>query len=268
MNFENRIQQFSYLFTKTDEKIAQYITTHPKGDHFSTITALAYAISVSPSSISRFSHKLNYQHFQDMKFNIQQSYNGTDIQNVPLIQRIYEYHQSIIQQSGEFISNKKINQLIEVLIESEHALFAGLGSSGLTATEFYYRTMRMGIKGNSATDVHQIKIGASLLTERDTFIALSNSGETKELVNVVKIAKDHGATIIAITNYAGSPLSALSDITIMTIDQTRINDHQFINTQISAHFLIDVVSYMLLSHESHLTQYDHTKEVILKDNNS
>lgn len=118
MNFENRIQQFSYLFTKTDEKIAQYITTHPKGDHFSTITALAYAISVSPSSISRFSHKLNYQHFQDMKFNIQQSYNGTDIQNVPLIQRIYEYHQSIIQQSGEFISNKKINQLIEVLIES------------------------------------------------------------------------------------------------------------------------------------------------------
>ena len=168
----------------------------------------------------------------------------------------------------EFISNKKINQLIEVLIESEHALFAGLGSSGLTATEFYYRTMRMGIKGNSATDVHQIKIGASLLTERDTFIALSNSGETKELVNAVKIAKDHGATIIAITNYAGSPLSALSDITIMTIDQTRINDHQFINTQISAHFLIDVVSYMLLSHESHLTQYDHTKEVILKDNNS
>lgn len=268
MNFENRIQQFSYLFTKTDEKIARYITTHPKGDHFSTITSLAYAIDVSPSSISRFSHKLNYQHFQDMKFNIQQSYKKSDIRNVPLIQRIYEYHQSIIQQSGEFISNKRINQLVEVLMDSEHTLFAGLGSSGLTATEFYYRTMRMGIKGNSATDVHQIKIGASLLTERDTFIALSNSGETKELANAVKIAKDHGATIIAITNYAGSPISTLSDITIITIDQTRINDPQFINTQISAHFLIDVVSYMLLSHENHLTKYKHTKEVVLKDNNS
>ena len=44
---------------------------------------------------------------------IQQSYNGTDIQNVPLIQRIYEYHQSIIQKSGEFISNKKIRAQIK-----------------------------------------------------------------------------------------------------------------------------------------------------------
>nr|WP_263314290.1 MurR/RpiR family transcriptional regulator [Mammaliicoccus sp. Marseille-Q6498] len=266
MNFENRIQQFSYLFTKTDEQIANYILAHPVGDHFSTITSLAYAIKVSPSSITRFSHKLDYQHFQDMKFSIQQTYNKADIKNAPLIKRIHEYHQTIIQQTGEFISNEKINQLIDILVSSKQNLFAGLGSSGLTATEFYYRTMRMGIIGNAATDAHQMKIGASLLSNQDTFIAFSNSGETKEVINAAKIAKEQGANVVAITNYAGSELTTYSDIIIMTIDQTRVNDKQFINSQISAHFLIDVVSYMLLEHQNNLDRYKHTREVILRDN--
>lgn len=267
MNFENRIQQFSYLFTKSDEKIARYILKHPVGDHFSTITSLAYAIDVSPSTITRFSHKLNYQHFQDMKFSIQQTYDKTDIKNVPLIQRIHEYHQSIIQQSGEFISNKKINQLIDVLLQSKQTLFAGLGSSGLTATEFYYRTMRMGINGNAVTDAHQMRIGAALLTHQDTFIAFSNSGQTEELIAAAKIAQQQGAHVVAITNYAGSELTNFSDIVIMTIDQTRVNDKQFINTQISAHFLIDVVSYMLLEHQNNFSSYQHTRSVILNNNN-
>ncbi|MBU6087904.1 MurR/RpiR family transcriptional regulator [Mammaliicoccus sciuri] len=268
MNFENRIQQFSYLFTKSDEKIARFILDHPVGDHFSTITSLAYAIGVSTSSITRFSHKLNYQHFQDMKFNIQQTYEKTDIQNVPLIKRIHEYHQTLIQQTGEFISNDKINQLIDILTNSRQTLFAGLGSSGLTATEFYYRTMRMGIAGSSVTDAHQMKIGASLLNRNDALIAFSNSGKTEELINAAKIAKSQGATVIAITNYAGSELTAYSDIVIMTIDQTRVNDKQFINTQISAHFLIDVVSYILLERQYNMNLYQHTRDVILKDNKS
>lgn len=266
MNFENRIQQFSYLFTKTDEKIARYILDHPTSDDFSTITSLAFAIDVSTSSITRFSHKLNYQHFQDMKYNVQQTYSKTNIKNVPLINRIHEYHQTIIQQTGEFISNKKINQLIDILMNSKHTLYAGLGSSGLVATEFFYRTMRMGLIGNAVTDAHQMKIGASILSRDDVFIALSNSGETHELISAAKIAKEQGATVIAITNYAGSGLTTYSDIVIMTIDQTRINDIQFINTQISAYFLIDVVSYMLLEKINNMTNYQQTKKVILREN--
>ena len=59
--------------------------------------------------------------------------------------------------------------------------FAGLGSSGLTASEFYYRAMRMGIKGLVSTDAHQMKISASLLSSNDMFVAISNSGKQVSL---------------------------------------------------------------------------------------
>ncbi len=55
--------------------------------------------------MTRFSHKLDYENFQDLKFNIQQEMTETVIENSPIIQRIHKYHQQIIQQTGEFIDN-------------------------------------------------------------------------------------------------------------------------------------------------------------------
>lgn len=48
--------------------------------------------------MTRFSHKLDYENFQDLKFNIQQEMTETVIENSPIIQRIHKYHQQIIQQ--------------------------------------------------------------------------------------------------------------------------------------------------------------------------
>ena len=65
------------------------------------------------------------------------------IENSPLIQRIHKYHQDIIQQTGEFISDEKIQSFVNQIMRSRQIIYAGLGSSGLSATEFYYRMMRI-----------------------------------------------------------------------------------------------------------------------------
>ncbi len=71
MKFENRIQRSRHVLTKMDKKIIEYIQTHELDENFSTINSLAYAIGTSPATITRFSGKLNYANFQDMKFNLQ-----------------------------------------------------------------------------------------------------------------------------------------------------------------------------------------------------
>ncbi|WP_340601411.1 MurR/RpiR family transcriptional regulator, partial [Staphylococcus aureus] len=144
-----------------------------------------------------------------------------------------------------------------------HILFAGLGSSGLSATEFYYRMIRMGLKGNVTTDSHLMKISASLLSHSDMFIAMSNSGNTSELISAAEVAKSHGAYVAAITNFEGSKLTDCADLVLLTTDQSRNTDHQFINTQIATLFLIDIVSYHLLENTNLSQTYQHTKSIIL-----
>ncbi len=48
--------------------------------------------------------------------------------------------------------------------------------------------IRMGLKGNVTTDSHLMKISASLLSHSDMFIAMSNSGNTSELISAAEVA--------------------------------------------------------------------------------
>lgn len=104
MKFENRVQRYQHLFTKTDKRIVNYIRQNGYSDAFSTINSLAHAIGTSPATMTRFSHKLDYENFQDLKFNIQQEMTETVIENSPIIQRIHN------------IINKSFNKLVNLLI--------------------------------------------------------------------------------------------------------------------------------------------------------
>ncbi len=175
------------IYLQLDKRIVNYIRQNGYSDAFSTINSLAHAIGTSPATMTRFSHKLDYENFQDLKFNIQQEMTETVIENSPIIQRIHKYHQQIIQQTGEFIDNDIIQTFIDKLQSSRHILFAGLGSSGLSATEFYYRMIRMGLR-YVYVHSHLMKISASLLSHSDMFIAMSNSGNTSELISAAEVA--------------------------------------------------------------------------------
>lgn len=264
MHFDNRVQRYGHTFTKTDKQIVQYIKQHPFGDAFSTIKSLAHAIGTSPSTLTRFSDKLHYHNFQDMKFHLQREMTETKIANTPLIQRMYTYYQNIIKQTSEFISDEDIHAFVSQLKRSRQVHYAGLGSSGLTATECYYRTIRTGLKSSVATDAHQMKINATLLSQSDTFVAISNSGETDALIDAAALAQKEGAYVVAITNYRGSRLTRYADKVLITTDQYRNEDRRFINSQIAPIFLLDIVSYLLLEDTYMFDIYEKTRHMILE----
>ena len=54
-----------------------------------------------------------------------------------------------------------------------------------------------------------------MITDKDVVIAISNSGEAKELVDIINYCKRFGITIIAITKNADSTLGKASDIVLL-----------------------------------------------------
>lgn len=97
------------------------------------------------------------------------------------------------------------------------------------------------------------------------FVAISNSGETIELIEAAKIARSQGAYVVVITNFEGSALTKNADLVLITTAQSSNNDSRFINSQIATHFLLDIVSYLLLG-DAHMHQvYQRTRELILND---
>ena len=87
----------------------------------------------------------------------------------------------------------------------------GVGNSGVVAQDAQHKFFRLGISSQATSDTHIQAMGATMLRSGDCLIAISNSGRTTDLVDAARIARENGATVIAITS-SHTPLSNSSQI--------------------------------------------------------
>lgn len=98
---------------------------------------------------------------------------------------------------------------------SGRVVVSGMGKSGHIGRKI---AATLASTGTPAFFVHPGEAShgdLGMVTAQDVFIALSNSGETDELRQIVPLVKRRGATLIAITGKAQSTLAKLADVTIL-----------------------------------------------------
>ena len=89
---------------------------------------------------------------------------------------------------------------------------SGMGKSGHVARKI---AATMASTGTPAFFVHPAEAShgdLGMITPEDVVIALSNSGESAELVAIVPLLKRHGTSLIAITGVPTSTLAELADV--------------------------------------------------------
>ncbi|QUM66738.1 MurR/RpiR family transcriptional regulator [Staphylococcus delphini] len=263
MKIENRIQQNQHLFTKVDQQIAQYILSIEDGVQLGAINQLAEAIGVSSSSLTRFAHKLNYEHFQSFRFAIQHELQTAPIHNSPSIQILHEHYRSIMDHTGEFLVEDDLMYLVNAIQQSDKIIFIGIGSSGLSAQELYFRTSRMGFNTVAITDAHLMTVIGHMCQGRTTIVAFTNSGATKEVMDSLSHGREHGATMIAISHFRTPMLERYCHRIIMTADRNQTHDAYFINSQLANHFIIDLLSYHLLQDPKRFEHFTSSYEQLL-----
>ncbi|WP_369190639.1 MurR/RpiR family transcriptional regulator [Streptomyces sp. R08] len=92
----------------------------------------------------------------------------------------------------------------------------GIGGSGAIAQETETRLFRIGCAVRGWTEVHAAATSAALLTPADVAIGISQSGSTRETIEPFELAKERGATTIALTSDPRSPLARAADIRLIS----------------------------------------------------
>ncbi len=102
---------------------------------------------------------------------------------------------------------------VEMLLACRgRVVVSGVGKSGHIARKL---AATLASTGTPALFVHAAEAAhgdLGMVTPDDVFIALSNSGETPELMTIVPIVKREGTRMIALTGRAGSTLARLADV--------------------------------------------------------
>ena len=108
--------------------------------------------------------------------------------------------------------DEKLTDALELLVACKgHVIVTGLGKSGLIGAKISATLASTGTPSFFLHSADALHGDSGAITPDDVVIAISNSGETAEVVAVAKMAKQWGNKVIAITGKHASSLATNSD---------------------------------------------------------
>jgi len=211
--------------TKSEIKLAEYITANPSEVIHMTITQLAEITGTAEATISRFcKKKLGFPGFQSLKIalasdlyepfeSIYNEVNSNDPIDI-IANKVFQNINEALHDTLKIINAQSLDRAITAILAAGRIEVYGTGGSAPIAADVEYRFSRFGIPVRAYADIDMQVCSASLLHPGDVVIAISHTGSNQSVMESVKIAKENGATIIAITSYIRSPISQISDIVL------------------------------------------------------
>ncbi|MGF1763032.1 MurR/RpiR family transcriptional regulator [Aliivibrio kagoshimensis] len=223
MNTLEKIQKSLDNFSKSERKVAEVILTSPQTAIHSSIATLAKLADVSEPTVNRFCRRLDTKGFPDFKLHLAQSLaNGTPYVNRNVEEsdgpdaythKIFESTMACLDVAKNSIDPMQINRAVDLLTQAKKISFFGLGASASVAHDAQNKFFRFNIPIICFDDVVMQRMSCMNCTENDVVVVISHTGRTKSLVDVALLARENGATVIAVTA-SGSPLEKASSLAI------------------------------------------------------
>lgn len=208
---------------KSERKVAEAILRDPSAATRYSIAALARAANVSEPTVNRFCRGFSATGFPDFKIRLAQSIaTGTPYvgQNVEATDSVAEFADKImlstiasLDKARQALDPKALATAIDYLIQAKQINFFGMGGSASVALDAQHKFFRFNIPVMSYDDALMQRMVAAGANVGDVIVLISYTGRTRETVDIAKVARANGATVIGITN-PDSPLAEVCSVVI------------------------------------------------------
>ncbi|WP_308466441.1 MurR/RpiR family transcriptional regulator [Rathayibacter soli] len=113
------------------------------------------------------------------------------------------------------LDEAEVERAVETLASAGRVVVVGNGLSASLALDAAARFSSIGRASEAPMDVFGQQITARLLTPADAVLAISGSGSSTSTLRVAEAATAAGATVIAVTAFARSPLAEAATISLV-----------------------------------------------------
>lgn len=224
------IQSRLDTLNKSERKVADAILRDPSAATRYSIAALARASNVSEPTVNRFCRGFSATGFPDFKIRLAQSiatgtpYIGQDIEPDDTVaefaDKIMLSTIANLDKARQALDPRSLATAIDYLIQARQINFFGMGGSASVALDAQHKFFRFNIPVMSYDDALMQRMVAAGASVGDVIVLISYTGRTRETVDIARIARDNGATVIGIT----TPGSPLADVCTTTLEVTAPED--------------------------------------------
>ncbi|AZO42125.1 MurR/RpiR family transcriptional regulator [Mesorhizobium sp. M7D.F.Ca.US.005.01.1.1] len=274
MSVLNRINVKLDGMAPGDREIGQYIVDNPDQMLRLSTAALAAEIGRSQSSVVKFSQKLGYASYQELKLAVSEakaqewqvpagmihgSIEVGDSYQV-ILKKLIGSKLLSMQRTAEANSERIISRTLELLDKARRIHLVGVGASSLVARDFSYKLMKLGRNVLHDSDSHIQMANVSTLGPDDVLFALSYSGASIETLRIAELARKRGTMVIAVTGLHDNPLSRVADICLYTIADEERARSSSITARDAQLTLTDLLFILLVQKQPDANEYVHNSE--------
>jgi len=220
------------IFHASEGLIAQAVIDDPAAVAQMNISRLAEHCATSVSSIVRFAKTMGFKGYPEFRMALVSEVSrvgvtdetlhdldgGITLNDTPqeVIRKIAAADALAIKTTAERLDPQTFVQVVNLWSKAKTIATFGLASSGYVAMDLQLKLNRLGIASVAWRDAHSALTSISLLKKGDVLVAISHSGTTLDVVDVISEFKNRGVKVVLITNGIRSPAANLADLTLFT----------------------------------------------------
>ena len=208
--------------------VADYILANPEKIVRCKVKEVAQDCNCDDSQIIRFCQKIGYSGFSDLKMSIAAEFMPVNIEAGPenpfgrVRQDFLANNHKAMHDTVGLLREEEIAGAVELLVKAKKVYLLGSGASGLVAMDLHVKLLRLGFNAVYHQDSGLNRMLFGLIDPDDAVVALSFSGENREVCELAEAAAKKKTPVIALTNFPTSRLARLSTVSLLTASDEKV----------------------------------------------
>ena len=214
-----RIRMMRPTLTPLEMRIIDTVINQPF-DKSTSLRQVSQTADVSEAMVVKTAKKLGFDGFRDFRQQL------SDYNRLPtaalhqeisskdsareVLSKVFNTAIQALQETLAIIDVPTFERVVDAIHHAQQRDLYGMGGSAQIARDVSHKFLRIGLRSAVYDDSHMMLMSASLLGGSYIAIGFSHSGRTSAVIDAIRLARESGAVTIAITNYAGSPLTEIA----------------------------------------------------------
>jgi DNA-binding MurR/RpiR family transcriptional regulator len=156
---------------------------------------------------------------------------------------------SAIRATLDINSEEMLLETLQLLKNANRILLVGIGASGLVAKDFSWKLMKIGINAVAEQDMHALLASVQAMTAGDVLLAISYTGERREINLAAQEAAQTGADVLAFTGFTPNTLQQCATHCLYTVAEEQSTRSAAISSTSAQLALTDLLFMALVQND-------------------
>lgn len=225
-----RIRSLLPGLARAEQRVANVVLEDPSAVARRSITEVASAASTSETTVTRFCKAIGVGGYPQLRIALAADTArsaarstrdlGGDITSADdlaaVVSKVSYADARAVEETAEQLDVAELQRVIDLVASAGRVDVYGVGASAFVAADLQQKLHRIGRVSFAWSDTHIMLTSAAVLGSGDVAIGVSHTGATADTVEALRVAHEHGAETVALTNFPRSPIAEIADHVLTT----------------------------------------------------